>query len=509
MRRDWLLAAALSALFSALAGCGQTPPTQLVVVVDTDYAIPAEIDEIDIDVLGPDGIHHLERQPMARTAELPYTLTVVPQGSALGPLRIEASGLLAGATLVSRVGRVSLLPQQSLMVRLDLLRACGVSVRPACSASESCGDGGRCVSIDAPTQTWTGTAPRIGEDAGPGIDAALHDSGVSGDANLPDANVDAFRPDTGTSDCHALGCPDDGNPCTDEVCGTDGACNHVNNTSGCDDGLFCNGTDLCSGGSCSVHSGDPCGGAACDEPNRHCGSCAVDTDCPAPVVGGFGPCGGFADTCATDGTYSRTIQTFHCTSGSCVATPTTDTQACTRPTTDGITCGAGLGVCGSPTRCSAATSDVCSTLGQQSRTCTDYTCSGGSCVGFGRDELLGCTLASQDGVSCGAGTTCGSWTGACDYTGDCHATGQMQSRSCTDYACGGGSCVASAPRTEMQACPTAPAGTVCTDTTYQCGVWQCNGAGNCAPVSGQCTSGTICCDSFFPARCRTPSTCLL
>jgi len=33
----------------------------------------------------------------------------------------------------------------------------------------------------------------------------------------------------------------------------------------CDDDLFCNGADTCQGGTCGVHSGDPCPGL-CTEP---------------------------------------------------------------------------------------------------------------------------------------------------------------------------------------------------------------------------------------------------
>jgi hypothetical protein len=58
----------------------------------------------------------------------------------------------------------------------------------------------------------------------------------------------------------------------------------------CDDGLFCNGADRCSGGSCSLHSGDPClGGPEC---NNLCNE-ALDT-CYNPVAY---PCG---DSHSTD-----------------------------------------------------------------------------------------------------------------------------------------------------------------------------------------------------------------
>ena len=41
----------------------------------------------------------------------------------------------------------------------------------------------------------------------------------------------------------------------------------------CDDGLFCNGSDTCGGGTCTTHAGNPCGGGlSCDEDARQCAS---------------------------------------------------------------------------------------------------------------------------------------------------------------------------------------------------------------------------------------------
>jgi len=38
----------------------------------------------------------------------------------------------------------------------------------------------------------------------------------------------------------------------------------------CDDGLYCNGDDACSGGSCSAHTGNPCQGQICNEDDNRC-----------------------------------------------------------------------------------------------------------------------------------------------------------------------------------------------------------------------------------------------
>jgi len=77
-----------------------------------------------------------------------------------------------------------------------------------------------------------------------------------------------------------------------------------------DDGLFCNGTDTCAGGSCIVDSGDPCPGGSCNEITDAClygdvtGDGVVDLNDILCVLDDFGnpnactgdgdifPCGG-------------------------------------------------------------------------------------------------------------------------------------------------------------------------------------------------------------------------
>ena len=54
-------------------------------------------------------------------------------------------------------------------------------------------------------------------------------------------------PATCTFEPNGQGCPDDGNVCTNEACNGSGTCVHTNNTASCTDGLFCTGTDTCSG----------------------------------------------------------------------------------------------------------------------------------------------------------------------------------------------------------------------------------------------------------------------
>ena len=74
-------------------------------------------------------------------------------------------------------------------------------------------------------------------------------------------------------------CTSDGNGCTDDQCnGASVICMHPNNSAPCNDGIFCNGSDTCSGGSCAIHPGNPCPGAdgdgdcseSCNEASDNC-----------------------------------------------------------------------------------------------------------------------------------------------------------------------------------------------------------------------------------------------
>ncbi|MCA9606149.1 MAG: hypothetical protein KC619_11170, partial [Myxococcales bacterium] len=137
--------------------------------------------------------------------------------------------------------------------------------------------------------------------------------------------------------CVPAGC-DDRDPCTDDACGGGAGCTHTPNTATCDDGVFCNGADTCGGGTCSTHAGDPCSGASvCDETSGSCVGCVGDADCPDPVAGSWGSCG-YADVCAQTGTQERTVTSYRCMGGSCRATPSMESRACSR-STNGNSCG--------------------------------------------------------------------------------------------------------------------------------------------------------------------------
>src|SRR5262245_14097551 len=100
---------ALGLALAVFAGCAQ-PPTPLIVVVDTDLAIPSALDRVEITVVGPDGITmETERIMLSGPSSLPLTLGVSPSGERLGPIDITAIGRVDGTLVVTREHTVTLL----------------------------------------------------------------------------------------------------------------------------------------------------------------------------------------------------------------------------------------------------------------------------------------------------------------------------------------------------------------------------------------------------------------
>jgi len=257
----------------------------------------------------------------------------------------------------------------------------------------------------------------------------------------------------------------DGNPCTTDSCNpVNGQCLHQPNTVACDDGVFCNGSDTCGGGSCSVHAGDPCAGGSscanvCNEVGDSCfvtagTACTSDGNpCTNDQCNGAGICIHANNTApCDDGAYCNGADT--CSGGSCSShagnpCPGADGDAncaescnetsdnCTAADPNGSACndGAycnGTDTCASGT-CSAHAGDPCALSGLacnetsdscQSCTthadcddlnpCTDDVCAAGDCqYAFNTDpcdDADVCTLVD----SCSGGACTGSGSLTCD-----------------------------------------------------------------------------------------------
>lgn len=120
----------------------------------------------------------------------------------------------------------------------------------------------------------------------------------------------------GADTCSAGACTGHaGDPCLDGGECQAGTCNEVGDSCAepdgvpCDDGTFCNGTDTCSGGACTIHAGDPCigGGECADTCNEIVDTCNLPdttpcTDdgevCTDDLCDGAGSCGHVLDVSA-------------------------------------------------------------------------------------------------------------------------------------------------------------------------------------------------------------------
>jgi hypothetical protein len=320
---------------------------------------------------------------------------------------------------------------------------------------------------------------------------------------------------------------DDGNPCTDDSCNPATGCQHANNTAPCSDGQFCNGADMCGGGTCSVHAGDPCPGPdgdgncaeSCDEGSDTCtapdpngSTCTDGLFCNGADVCGGGTCSVHAgDPCpGPDG------------DGNCAESCDEGSDTCTAPDPNGSTCTDGLfcngaDVCGGGTcsvhagdpcagpdgdgNCAESCdegSDTCTAPDPNGSACTDGqfcngtdTCSGGTCSGHAGDPCPGpdgdgdCSESCNEAAdSCTANDPNGS---ACTDGQFCNGTDTCSGGTCSSHAgdpCpgpdGDGDCSESCSEAADSCTANDPSGSACTDGQF------CNGADTCS--GGTCSN---------------------
>ncbi|MBN2194547.1 MAG: hypothetical protein JW751_17145, partial [Polyangiaceae bacterium] len=262
--------------------------------------------------------------------------------------------------------------------------------------------------------------------------------------------------------------PDDGNPCTTDVCDpTTGIVTHdpVADGTGCPDDDLCNGDETCLGGDCvfgiapTVDDDNPCTDDSCD------------------------PASGVANVPVADGTACSDADLCNgdetCTAGDCMpGTPliVDDANPCTADACDPLTGVANVPVADG-TACSDA--DLCN---------GDETCSAGNC-------MPGTPLIVDDGNPCTA-DTCDPMSGianvavadgtACPDADLCNGDETCTAGDCTPGVAlvvdDGNPCTADAcdPATGVANVPLAD-GTACADADV------CNGGETCS--AGTCTPG--------------------
>ena len=326
----WL---ALGALWICASGC-HDPVTEIVLVVDSDLAVPTEIDGLTINGAGAPIAVDLKTAGVV----LPATLGLLPTGDNPPPFTVSAQATHQGQVVASRhATNVRFIHGQRRVLLLSLVRACACLAPPCAANTDSL-----CADLDDPALPVLdpGHLPMVprtldgGADAGadgprdtaPDLHATTDGPAADSAGDHPGA-VDAGGPDQSASDI-ALGRPcDRGDQCT---------------SGSCADGVCC--TDACACGECNGATPGTCVPADADTDPK--GSCAAYTcdgagRCRTGCSGGFGSC---STSCKAgyfcDGTACVPANIgagFFCVAGSC------ECQA-------GLSCqqpdAGGAGVCG-------------------------------------------------------------------------------------------------------------------------------------------------------------------
>jgi alpha-tubulin suppressor-like RCC1 family protein len=210
----------LALCLALLGGCSETHKnSEIVVVVDTDYDVPSQLDDVFFSVRRVGGNSaQLQKLTVPVGGSLgkkfPLILGVAPDSSDQAAIEVvvegrkrESGSAAASALVVRRKARVRFQTGQLLMLRMDLVQSCGNKFE-SCEDEDkelgTCGPGGCMSSTDPVIFPWTGHADDQSplDDAGgmPQPDAQVaHDAGMDAGSDAGPGH-DAGNADAGGKD---------------------------------------------------------------------------------------------------------------------------------------------------------------------------------------------------------------------------------------------------------------------------------------------------------------------
>jgi hypothetical protein len=207
----------LLAALSFLSGCSASL-TEVVIVVDTDLAVPLELDRVEVEVTGPDGTVRRSAGDLRVPNDLPATVGVVHRGGSLEGFTATVEGLREQNLVVRRTAQFALVDGEVRLLRLDVLRRCAST--PDCGPGMTCGENG-CRSIQVSIEElapYNDVIPRF-DGAVPWIDA-----GPEPDAGAIDAGEDAGPPADAGPTCSFGTCGTGASACSCEACNCELEC---------------------------------------------------------------------------------------------------------------------------------------------------------------------------------------------------------------------------------------------------------------------------------------------
>jgi hypothetical protein len=129
----------LAAALACVAGSCSPVHTEVLIVIDSDMLVPEELDEVRVDLIGPSGETRRSEGSIVSRGDLPRTLGIVDATGGARMVRVTVTGMRRHANVLQRRAAFSFAPNETRILRLDLLRSCvGVS----CGSDETCGDNG-------------------------------------------------------------------------------------------------------------------------------------------------------------------------------------------------------------------------------------------------------------------------------------------------------------------------------------------------------------------------------
>lgn len=310
---------------------------------------------------------------------------------------------------------------------------------PNCDAVDTCDGFGNCIPNFATPGTMCGSQTDTSCDNPNTCNAA-------GDC------LDNFEP-VGTL-CGSPPNPPNNQCANQDSCDGTGMCvpNNINNGSPCNDGIFCNGADVCQGGMCQASNINPCSGGmpVCDPVSDMCVQCTNNGQCPSDGMACNGP-----ETC--------NLVTNMCQSGPPVVCGG-GTPLCLDPAGTCVQCLVTADCAGTPA------APLCDTATNQCVGCLLNS----DCAGDPINTICDATEATPKCVQCLSDLDCGGNTPICnevvDLCVECNTGADCDdANDCTIDTCIANAC-SNASVTD---------GTGCDDGVF------CNGADSC--VGGACS----------------------